>query len=77
MVTPAPVTFSDDLGAERLTDLLGDDARKHVCRAAGGERHDHRDRPRRVRLLGLGARLQWQCGSNATASMSPFWLECS
>ena len=29
--------------AERLAHLLGDDARDHVARAAGRERHDHGD----------------------------------
>ena len=36
--------------AERLAHMLGDDPRDHVARAAGGERHHHRDGPRRIAL---------------------------
>ena len=76
--------LDDDLGAERRAHLLGEDAREHVGRPAGGERHDHRDRTRRDKAAGPArreprarrrARLRWRQGSNAIASMSPFRLE--
>ena len=50
-------TVLDDKGlAEALRQLLGHDARDHVRRAAGGERHDHADRTIGVVVLRDGKR---------------------
>ncbi len=46
----AGAVLDDDVLAERLAHLLGDDARHHVVAAAGGVRHHQRDRPGRIIL---------------------------
>ena len=47
----------DDHGlSEDFSHLLGHDARHDVTGAAGGERHDHCDGPRRIALR---ARTEW------------------
>ena len=44
--------LDDQLLAERCSHLLGHDARDHVARASGGERHHHGDRScRKIVLL--------------------------
>ena len=40
--------FDDDILPERAAHMLGHQAPHHVGRAAGGERHHHGDRPRRI-----------------------------
>ena len=42
--------LDNDRLPERLSHALADHARDHIGRAAGGERHDHGDRPGRKRL---------------------------
>ena len=49
VVPPAPTMFSMMIGWPSVVDMCSrDDARDDVGRPAGGERHDHGDRTRRI-----------------------------
>ena len=53
--------------AERLPQPIVQDARDGVGRAAGRERHDHGDRPRRIGLRERGVAAGERCGEQAPA----------
>jgi hypothetical protein len=54
----ARAVLHDHRAAERLAELLADQARQRVSGSARGERHDDLDRLRRVRLGEAGERNQ-------------------